>query len=128
MLFDTSVFVDHLRQTNPIASTYVSGVVAGNPGYCSTITEAELWVGIRNAREEATIDALLSFFTVIPVNSGIARQAGNLLHNMNEQQRRAHFADALLAATALDVGESVLTADGRSQLVFGGQVDYMVYQ
>ena len=128
MLFDTSVFVDRLRQASQAASSYVDGVISGTSGYCSTITEAELWVGVRNAREAAQLDALLSYFTIIPLSSGIARKSGNLLHLMNPLQIKAHFADALIAATALEIGETILTADGKSQLVFGGQVNYLVYR
>ena len=128
MLFDTSVVIDYLRGTDATATDYVLGVIDGTPGFLSVITEAELWVGIRDTREAELVDALFSCFNIIPVNSGIAQQAGAMLQRMNTSQIKAHFADALIAATALEIGESILTADGRSKLVFGNRVNYPVYR
>ena len=95
-------------------------------GICSVITEAELWAGIRNIREELQVAAALSEFTVIPVNSSVARSAGRLLRNVGGN--KAHFGDAIIAATAIQQVETVLTADSASQRVFGHRADYLVYR
>jgi predicted nucleic acid-binding protein len=91
------------------------------------VTEAELFTGIRNRRERTEVESLLDEFQIIPMTSSIARLAGNLLRGKDENQIKAHFGDALIAASAIDAGETILTADGRSQRVFGGQVSYLVY-
>lgn len=90
------------------------------------ITEAELWAGIRNIEEELQIAASLLEFTVIPVNSSVARLAGGLLRSVGGN--KAHFGDATIAATAIQQGETVLTADAASQRVFGHRGEYLVYR
>ena len=85
-----------------------------------------MWEGIRADHDEMRISELLSRFNVVPVTSDVARLAGYLLRDVSE--KKAHFGDALIAATAITLGETVLTADGASQRVFGNSVDYLVYR
>ena len=129
MLVDTSVFVDYLRHDDPEAIYFVELVIDRlQPGYSAVITEAELWTGVRNRREESRIAALLSRFETIDLTSSIARLAGNLLLSKSQGELRAHFADALIAASAIELGEPILTADRGSERVFGGQANYLVYR
>ena len=79
-------------------------------GYISTITVAELsYLYIRNdmKREgEACIHALLNTaLEVVPVDVGIAISAGNL------KKRKISLADAIIAATAVQVQATVVTND-----------------
>ncbi len=126
MFWDTTAFIDYIRGL-PIAVQTFDRIQAGSElGYCSVITEAELWAGIRNIEEELTVAAALSEFTVIPVNSSVARLAGRLLRNVGGN--KAHFGDAIIAATSIQQGETVLTADAASQRVFGDRAEYLVYR
>ena len=127
MLWDTSVFVDYLR-SRPPSLAYMEQVRSGEvQGYCSVITEAELWAGHRSNEEQLKAAAALYYFSIFPVDSATARLAGNLLNQKSEGEKKAHFRDALIAATAIRQGESVLTADAASQRLFGSSVDYLVY-
>ena len=92
------------------------------------ITEVELRSGIRNRLEELRIEELLSRFNILPITSAVARIAGDLLRGKSQNERRAHFGDALIAASAIDQGEVVLTADSASVRVFGSQARYQVYR
>ena len=126
MFWDTSAFVDYLRGL-PVAIQHFDLVRTGlDPGYCSVITEAELWTGIRNTKEELVLVAILSKFTVIPVDSRVARLAGGLLRNVGGS--KAHFGDAIIAASANLQGETILTADAASQRIFEHWTDYLVYR
>jgi hypothetical protein len=58
---------------------------------------------------------LLAKFQIIPMTSSMARLAGSLLRAKDENQIKAHFGDALIAASAVEVSETILTADRRSQ-------------
>ena len=128
-LFDTTVFIDCLQRNNLDAVRHVQTVIEGtDSGCCSVITEAELWAGIRNRREELDRAALMSKFEIIPVTSNIARLAGGLLRGRSVGEIKAHFGDALIAASAMQVGETVLTADRASQRVSGSQAQYLVYR
>ena len=126
MFWDTTAFIDLFREF-PVAVEHYDHVHNGSEAaYCSVITEAELWAGIRDSREELEIVTTLSKFFVIPVNSSIARLAGSLLRSVGAP--RAHFGDAVIGATAIRQGETILTADSASQRVFGNSVSYLVYR
>ena len=70
--------------------------------------------------------AILSKFTVIPVDSRVARLAGELLRNVGGS--KAHFGDAIIAASANLQGETILNADAASQRIFEHWTDYLVYR
>ena len=119
--------MDYLRDLS-LAAQYFEQVRSGSEdGYCSAISEAEIWAGHRDSEEELRAAAAISFFTVIPLDSSIARLAGNLLNPKSQGETKAHFRDALIAATAIQQGEPVLTADAASQRIFGASVTYVVY-
>ena len=121
------MFVDYLRGS-PQAADYLTQVQDGSiTGICSVVTEAELWAGHRDPQEELMAAVALSYFAVVPVDTNIARLAGNLLNRKSSGEKRAHFRDALIAATAIQQGETILTADRGSQSVFGDNADYLVY-
>ena len=127
-MYDTSAFIDYLKE-HPIAIQHFEPIRTGRePVFCSVITETELWAGIRSSNEELEIVVVLSKFNLLPLTSSIARLAGNLLRSKSRPERSAHFGDALIAASAIEVGEPILTADRRSERVFGGQVNYVVYR
>ena len=127
-LFDTSTIIDY-QLDHPDARSYVDAVIDGREsGCCSVITEAELWTGIQSRRQGLQTSVLLSKFESIPLTSNMARLAGELLLGKSKDEIKAHFGDALIAAAAIERGETVLTADSGSQRVFGHRVDYLVYR
>ena len=127
-LFDTSALIDYLNRKNKNAISYVNAVLDGaESGCCSVITEAEIWTGVRNREEELKAAALISKLDVVYLKSDDARLAGNLLKGKTEGEMKAHFGDALIAAAAIQNGVTILTADKRSERVFGEQAQYLVY-
>ena len=94
LLLDTDIFIDHLRGANEL-----------RPGrhrlHYSVITRAELLAG--NAAPEA-VNLLLSPFREIPVNRVVAERAGRV-----RRESGARLPDALIAATALEHGLSLVT-------------------
>lgn len=121
-LFDTSVLLDYLRG-DPKAAPYVEAVINGSAvGYLSVITIAEVGGAIRDSEEGLMVDALTSSFEIVPLTADIAMLARSLLH------QRTRVADALIAATAIKLGVTVLTADVAAQSEFGTQAAYLVYR
>jgi hypothetical protein len=94
LLLDTDIFIDHLRGANEL-----------RPGrhrlHYSVITRAELVAG--NTATE-TVNLLLSPFREIPVNRVVAERAGRV-----RRESGARLPDALIAATALEHGLSLVT-------------------
>lgn len=128
-LFDTTALIDYLNRKNQTAISYVESVRDGAAsGCCSVITEAEIWTGIRNREEELEAAVLISKFDIIYLTSDAARLAGNLLKDKSEPERKAHFGDALIAASAMQSGETIFTRDSKSKRVFGDRVEYRVYK
>lgn len=96
-LVDTDVLVDHLRGTRRLTAPY--------PVAYSVVTRAELFAG--RADEEDRIRNLLAAMREIPVDRAIAERAGRL------RRHGLRMPDALIAASALENGLSVLTRNRR---------------
>lgn len=83
------------------------------------IIEAE-YFSARHVRrdKELTFEAILSLGVMLPLSSEVCRLAGIWLGRMDRRQKRRHFNDALIAASAA-IGDAVLvTADRRISKVF----------
>lgn len=107
-LIDTSVLIDASRN-NLDAVTFLTAVSANGPPPVSIVAVMELFVGARNARDLATLQSFIrSYFVVVPVTDSGSRQALGLV----EQFTLSHgldIPDALIAATALEIGLPLYT-------------------
>lgn len=106
VLVDTDIIVDHLRGVEG-AHRFLKKIEKKElEGYFSTITEAELFAGkcmvSREARGKVT--ALLGTMKRVPVNSLIARRAGEI-----KREHHILIPDAIIAASALSVKASLAT-------------------
>ncbi|MBU0702675.1 MAG: PIN domain-containing protein, partial [Chloroflexi bacterium] len=79
-------------------------------GAYSTVSELELWQGLRPG-EEARHEALLSLLECIPLNSGIARMAGEMRRQVSLD--KLSLPDAAIAATAAYSGRTLVTRNTR---------------
>lgn len=78
----------------------------------STVTYLELLVGCRNKREQQQTERFLRRFQIVPLDPTISATAVDLLR----QYRLSHgllIADALIAATAIAWGSSLLSKNQR---------------
>lgn len=99
ILLDTDVFVDHLRGVRRLDGDTDQFVY-------SIVTRAELFAGL--ATEEATVRRLLAPMREIVVDRSIAERAGSIRRSV-----KILLPDALIAATALQLGVPVMTRNGR---------------
>ena len=97
VLFDTDVFVDHLRGARRLPR------IAGS---FSVITRAELFAG--DEKDEPTVRALLALLTEIPVDADIAEHAGRIRRSSG-----IRLPDAIIAATALEHDLNLVTRNHR---------------
>ena len=97
-MVDTDVLIDHLRGHQKLDSS--DGLLA-----YSVVTRCELFAG---AHGDEQVMALLEGMIEIPVDGSIAEAAGLI--------RRHHgtrIADAMIAATAVDIGVPLMTRSRR---------------
>ncbi|HIE38254.1 MAG TPA: PIN domain-containing protein, partial [Anaerolineae bacterium] len=82
----------------------------GATGAYSTISELELWQGLRPGEEERH-DALLSLLERVPLSGDIARLAGEMRRQVGLD--RLSLPDAAVAATAAYLGRPLVTRNTR---------------
>ena len=114
LLFDTSVFICHLRGEDDRCTDYLQQVASGElTGIVSVLTLTELYAGeILSQDGERIVDSLVQPFQTVDVGSDIAVQAGRLVRRW----RRSHgigAIDALIAATALVEEIPVITLNAK---------------
>ena len=105
LLLDTNILVDALRG-NEACEEYLESLTHEDL-YCSVITAAELWAGVR-PNEVDDMDIFLSAFRLVPVGEGVARQAGTYMQSYSKSHG-VLLPDALIAATAHSLKARLLT-------------------
>jgi predicted nucleic acid-binding protein len=116
-IFDSVALIDWYCNRRGIAP-YVEQVLSGeSEGAFSTITELELWQGLRPAEEERH-EALLSLLDRIPLDSSIARTAGKIRQHVGLD--KLSLPDAAIAATAITTGRTLLTRNTKDFSVLRG--------
>jgi hypothetical protein len=107
-LVDTNVFVDFLRgdrKARALVQEHRKRIVL------SPIVTAELYAGVRE-EEEADLNAVTALFPLLSITGEIAREAGRLKRRYGASHG-LRLADALLAATALHHGLTLVTLNTR---------------
>jgi len=112
---DTTVLIDALRG-QPAAQAFLLGVERRL--LASEITRLEI-LRVLRSNERATAEAVFRALRWIPLDESIARRAGAL----GREWRRSHalaVADLAIAATALEFGADLATANVRHFPMFEG--------
>ena len=118
MFLDTNIVVDALRRFPP-AVTYLETAEQHGTLSLSTPSQMELIIGCRNAAELRRLRVFLARIEIRGLTATIGETAVGLLY----QYRLSHgllLADALIAATALEYGETLYTKNVRHFLMIPG--------
>ncbi len=110
-LVDTDILIDFAGHVQD-ASDVLIHLEQRSTLAVSAITELELLVGCRNKTETQNTDRLLERFQIVPLNEQISNVATSLIR----KYRLSHgllLADALIAATALDLDCEFVTKNQR---------------
>lgn len=105
LLVDTDVLVDYLRDF-PAAVAFVER--RAEDLLVSAVSVAELFAGVREGQEWATLESFILAFDVVPVDREIAERGG-LYRREFMRSHRLGLADALVAATADAVDADLAT-------------------
>ena len=105
VLFDTDVLIEYLRGKDE-AQRYIDNIQ--DVVYMSSISMAELYAGVRKGEESRKLEIFIETFEVISLNKNIAK-IGGLYRNQYKPSHGTGLADALIAATAKEIGAQVIT-------------------
>jgi predicted nucleic acid-binding protein len=104
---DTDIIINFLRGyeiTRQLLNNWAEeGLLA-----VSAVTHLEVYYGMKSSEEPAT-EAFLNGLQSIPVDVYIARQAGQLLSKIRSRGVTVGIADAIIAATTLQLDVPLLT-------------------
>ncbi len=111
-LLDSTFLIDHLRAV-PAALTRLDELyAAGDDPLVTSVTASEVWSG-RRVGAEAPIEQFLRYFEYVHAEPETARLAGEWRARAREVGRALDVPDALIAATAFNLGATVLTRNVR---------------
>ena len=95
-LLDSDVLIDYLRGQADAVTLLETELTEA---CISAVSVAELYQGVREGRERSQLTELIAAFTVLPVTTEIAAQAG-LFSRSYRASHGCNLADCLIAATA----------------------------
>lgn len=120
-LLDTSV-VSYIVRKDPLAKLYHAEVTSGMACYVSAQTLGEMYLGARAAdwgtERRRRMEVVLARFVVLAIDSGTARQYGDLVHAAGALGRPLSPPDAWIMAAAKQYGLTLVSHD-RDMLVGG---------
>ena len=108
-LIDSDVLID-ISQGIKAAREYVDALT--EEWGISQVSALELIVGARDQREQATIDAFLSAYAIIPIRESTGKRAYELLKRY-AKSHGLHVFDSLVAATAIEERLTLVTKNHR---------------
>ena len=109
ILVDTDIIIDFLRGREK-AKDFLLSLLDESTLYCSAITVAEIYAGMRKHEKQKT-DGLVDSLHIIDVNREIAEKAGEYKKNIKRQS--LELDDCLIAASAFVKGAVLATGNGK---------------
>lgn len=109
ILVDTDIIINFLRGREK-AKVFLLSLLDESTIYCSAITVAEIYAGMKKNEKQKT-DALVDSLHIIDVNKEIAEKAGE--YKRNEKRQSLELDDCLIAASAFVKGAVLATGNGK---------------
>ena len=111
-LLDATALIDYLRGRRGVIELVNTLAQQGhNLGVCC-ITVAELYAGL-SEEERAGAESLIDAMDYHDVSVEIAKEAGRYRYEFARRGTALSTADTLIAATAIDLGATLITANTR---------------
>jgi predicted nucleic acid-binding protein len=106
-ILDTGIIIRQMRGRKDVLRL-VRGIAGRGRVGISPVTHLELYVGLQ-PHEEYAGRKLLSRFQTVPVDAEIGQRAGQLIRQQKAQGRALSVPDAIIAASALQHGLTLVT-------------------
>jgi predicted nucleic acid-binding protein len=111
-VLDSTFLIDHLR-ADPAALVRLERMYAdGDDPIVTAVTTTEVWAG-RKVEGDPAIETFLRYFEYVHARPATARLAGEWRAKAREIGLTLKAPDAIIAATAFDLGATVLTRNVR---------------
>ena len=111
MIIDSDVIIEVLRGNTKTTAWLRKVRDSGSAIRYSPVTRAEIRAGAR-VRERAAISALFESLAVLSIEASTGDLAGDQLSRF-ARSHSVQFGDALIAATALELGEELATFNAK---------------
>ena len=110
MIFDTDILIWYLRGNENASNAVVDSI----PFKVPIVTYMELLQGMRNKQEMEKMKGAFSKMgiEIIPVSESISRRAARLVEGYT-LSHSMEMADALIAATCIEYGQTLFTANDK---------------
>jgi predicted nucleic acid-binding protein len=108
-LIDTDAFVDYLNVRPPAVSLFVELAEAGDTLCLCDVVVAEVYSGL-GAVPDPRAEGLIQSAEFVLTSMDTARQAGTWRHDYARQGIQLSTTDTLVAAVALQIGATLITA------------------
>jgi predicted nucleic acid-binding protein len=109
VLVDTDILIDFLRGRES-ARGFLSARLDDAVIYCSAITVAEIFAGMKEHEREKTV-ALIESLHILDVTREIAERSGT--YKRDENRQSLELDDCFIAATAFVIGAVLATGNGK---------------
>ena len=109
IIVDTDILINFLRG-KPKARDFLISLMENSSLYCSAITIAELFAGMREHERDKTTE-LINGLTIIDVTRDIAERAG--IYRRDEKSLTLELDDCLIAASAFMHKCTLATGNGK---------------
>ena len=109
LLVDTDILIDFLRGKTA-AKEFLMSALPDGVIYCSTITVAEIYAGMKDPEREKT-SRLIDSLNVVDVTREIAEKAGKYKRDIKAQA--LELDDCLIAATSFALRAVLATGNGK---------------
>ena len=111
-VLDSTFLIDHLRSDAAALARLERMYIEGDDPIVTAVTTTEVWAG-RKVEGDPAIEAFLRYFEYIHAGPSTARLAGEWRAKAREIGLTLKAPDAIIAATAFDLGATVLTRNVR---------------
>ncbi len=109
MILDSCFLVD-LMDDDPSAVAKLEEMERQrNPLRVSALSDTEVRFGIEEPDTLETYDSVIDGTLVVPYGAEDSRTAARLMQDLEDRGERIGVVDAMIAATALEIGEPVVT-------------------
>jgi len=109
MMLDTTYVIDLMGNEDGALAKRDELVESGEPTAISTLSIVEVGSGLTTSSHRDRFDAFVDGVSVVPLGESAARRGASIQRNLQSAGDRIGNVDAMIAATAVDRAEPVLT-------------------